>query len=123
MEAINNTATIITSSNLLEMMQQQRQVLTEYGELLTVLSVMNFHVGQRREEEIANANPARPTVKAYVMTHEEGPLVCNAVYEGGFVLSHAEKLESTTSFLRQINREVDRTDEGKAFISSTWSMV
>ena len=123
MEAINNTATIITSSNLLEMMQQQRQVLTEYGELLTVLSVMNFHVGQRREEEIANANPVRPTVKAYVMTHEEGPLVCNVVYEGGFVLTHAEKLESTTGFFRQVNREVDRTDEGKAFISSTWSMV
>lgn len=124
MEAINNTATTaITSSNLLEMMLQQRQVMTEYGELLTILSVMNFHVGQRHEEEIANANPARPTVKAYVMTHEEGPLVCNAVYEGGFVLSHTEKLESTTGFFRQVNREVDRTEEGEAFLRAAWSMV
>ena len=124
MEAINNTATTaIASSNLLDILRQHRQVLTEDGELLTVLSVMNFHAGQRREEEIANANPGRPTVKAYVMTLEKGPLICNAVYEGEFVLTHVEKLESTKGFFRQVNREVDRTKEGEAFLRSAWSMV
>ena len=125
MEAINElSATVaITSSNLLEMLSQHRQVLTEDGELLTVLSVMNFHAGQRREEEIANANPARPTVKAYVMTLEKGPLICNAVYEGEFVLTHVEKLESTAGFFKQICREVDRSGEGNAFMLSAWSMV
>ena len=125
MEAINNTATTaITSSNLLEMLRQHRQVLTEDGELLTVLSVMNFHAGQRRKEEIANANPARPTVKTYVMSHEKGPLVCNAVYEKGeLILTHVEKVENPTGFFSQICREVDRTDEGNAFMLSAWSMV
>ena len=124
MEAVNNTATAtINSGNLLGMLRQQRQVLTEDGQLLTVLSIMSFHAGQRREEEIANANPARPTVKAYVMTHEEGPLVCNAVYEGEFVLTHVEKLESTAGFFKQICREVDRSGEGDAFMLSAWSMV
>lgn len=125
MEAINNTATsTITSGNLLEILRQNHQVMTENGELLTILSVMNFHAGQRREEEIANANPSQPTVKAYVMTHEKGPVICNVIYaEGEFVLTHVEKLESTTGFFAQICREVDRSAEGNAFLMSAWSMV
>ena len=125
MEAVNNTATAtINSGNLLEMLRQQRQVLTEDGQLLTVLSIMSFHAVDRREEEIACENPGRPTVKAYVMTHEKGPLICNAVYENGeFVLTHVEGLESTTGFFKQICREVDRSGEGNAFMLSAWSMV
>lgn len=125
MEAINNTATTaITSSNLLDMLRQQHDVMTEDGQLLTILSVMGFHAGQRREEEIANTNPARPTVKTYVMSHEKGPLVCNAVYEKGeLILTHVEKVENPTGFFSQICREVDRSGEGNAFLMSAWSMV
>lgn len=127
MEAINNTATVaITSSNLLEILRQHRQVLTEDGELLTVLSVMNFHAGLRREEEVRNTNPGSMTTKVYVMTLEKGPLICNVsknLRGEGLILTHLQKVENLEAFLRQISREVDRSEEGNAFLLSAWSMV
>lgn len=127
MEAFNNTAAAdITSSNLLDVLQQQRNVLTEDGELVTVLSVMNFHAGQRREEELRNMNPFALTTKVYIMTLEKGPVICNvgkSTRDGSLILTYVKKLESTIGFFHQINREVDRTEEGDAFMLSAWSMV
>lgn len=127
MEAINNTAaTAITSSNLLEILLQHRQVLTENGELLIVLSVMNFHAGLSREEEVRNTNPGSMTTKIYVMTLEKGPLICNVsknLRGEGLILTHLQKVESTKGFFRQISREVGRSEEGTAFLRSARSMV
>lgn len=90
--------------------------------LVTVLASMFFHAGQRLEEELENQNPESPTTKVYVSLKDHGLFVANAVEDstaiGGIVLTHLQPLESVKGFMSQINREVDRTKEGEAFLLS-----
>lgn len=95
--------------------------------LVTVLSSMYFHAGQRREEELANQNPQAKTTKVYVMLESHGPFIANAVEDstavGGCHLTHLQKVENLEAFFNQIKREVDRGEEGEAFLLSAWSYV
>ena len=95
--------------------------------LVEVLKAMFFHVGQRREDEIANQNPQSPTTKVYVVLKDHGLYVANAVEDSarlnGIWLTHLQKVESVEGFLKQISREVDRSEEGEAFLLSAWSLI
>lgn len=90
--------------------------------LVTVIRSMFFHAGQRLEEELENQNPESPTTKVYVSLLGHGLYIANAVEDstaiGGIVLTHLQPLESVKGFMSQINREVDRTKEGEAFLLS-----
>ncbi len=118
----------ITAENIVSALNQKRKVLCEDGNLLTVLGVLNFHAGQRREEELRNMNPYSLTTKVYTMTLEKGPLICNVsknLHGEGLILTHLQEMVSVPveGFFRQINREVDRTEEGEACLRAAWSMV
>ena len=90
--------------------------------LVEVLKAMFFHAGQRREDEIANQNPQSPTTKVYVVLKDHGLYAANAVEDStrlnGIWLTHLQKVESVEGFLKQISREVDRAEEGEAFLLS-----
>lgn len=95
--------------------------------LVTVLASMYFHAGQRRKVELENQNPQSPTTKVYVMLEDHGPYIANAVESstaiGGVHLTHLQKVENLEAFFNQIKREVDRGEEGEAFLLSAWSVV
>jgi len=118
----------ITAENIVAVLKSLTQVAREDGDAVTVLGAMNFHAGLRREKELADINPGSMTTKVYVMTLEKGPLVCNVsknLHGEGLILTHLQEMVSVPveGFFRQINREVDRTEEGEVFLRSAWSMV
>ena len=92
MNAVINT-TPISANTTLE--------AEEFG-LVEVLKAMFFHVGQRREDEIANQNPQSPTTKVYVVLKDHGLYVANAVEDStrlnGIWLTHLQKVESVKGF-------------------------
>lgn len=116
MNAVNEMTTPINSDLMVE--------AEEYG-LVTVLKSMYFHAGYSRELEVENQNPSSVTTKVYVVLRVRGPYIANAVESstavGGFRLTHLQPLESTERFMRQISREVDRAEEGLAFLLSALS--
>ena len=92
--------------------------------LVTVVGSMLFHAGYSRQLELENQNPARPTTKVYVMLLGHGPFIANAVEDHNAVrLTHLQPLESVKGFMWRISREVDRKEEGKAFLMSAWSVI
>ena len=95
--------------------------------LVTVVGSMFFHAGYSRLLEMQNQNPSSPTTKVYVSLQDHGLYVANAVEDpaavGGVRLTHLKPLESIKGFMWRISREVDRKEEGKAFLLSTWSMI
>ena len=116
----------ITAENIVAALNSKHQVTSEDGDVFTVLGVMNFRAGFSREEELRNTNPSSLTTKVYVMTLEKGPIICNVrrnLRDGDLVITHLQEMVSHEAFFRQINREVDRTGEGNAFLLSAWSMV
>lgn len=102
-------------------------VETEKLGLVTVLGSMLFHAGYSRQLELENQNPQSPTTKVYVSLLGHGLFIANAVEDptavGGFRLTHLKPMESVKGFMKQISREVDRKEEGKVFLLSTWSMI
>ncbi len=95
--------------------------------LVTIIKFIYFHAGYSRELEVENQNPSSPTTKVYVVLKDHGLYVANAVEDSarlnGIWLTHLQKVESVEGFLKQISREVDRTEEGKAFLLSAWSLI
>lgn len=116
---VQNTAPTPIADNTLVQAEELGNVL--------VLRSMLFHAGQRREEELANQNPSSLTTKVYVMVVGHGPYIANAVLDqaaaAGFRLTHLQKVESRAGFMAQINREVDRSEEGEAFLAGSWFSI
>ena len=94
---------------------------TEELGLVTVWDAMAFHAGVRREEEILGQNPRSLTTKVYVALAGYGLYVANIVRDStrlhGYYLTHLQKVESREGFFKQINREIDRTEEGERMLS------
>lgn len=116
--AENNTYTLDAVENLITAYSVEAEELGVVG----VVKAMTFHAGQRREEELENQNPARPTTKVYVVLKNHGLYTANAVEDSsrlnGIWLTHLQKVESVEGFMKQINREVDRTAQGSQLLLS-----
>lgn len=129
MNAVNEMSTPVTrtlgasDSEIFEILEAVKDsyVSSEELGLVTVWDAMAFHTEARREEEILGQNPQSPTTKTYVALAGYGLYVANVVRDGsrlnGYYLTHLQKVESREGFLKQINREVDRTEEGKRMLS------
>lgn len=118
MNAVNEMSTPVT--RILESVKNLYLSTEELG-LVTVWDAMAFHAGRRREEEIENQNPQSPTTKVYVALAGYGLYIANAVEDdtrlNGYHLTHLQKVEDREGFFKQINREIDRTEEGKRMLS------
>ena len=129
MNAVNEMSTPVTrtlgasDSEIFEILEAVKDsyVSSEELGLVTVWDAMAFHTEARREEEILGQNPQSPTTKTYVALAGYGLYVANVVRDSsrlnGYYLTHLQKVESREDFLKQINREVDRTEEGKRMLS------
>lgn len=129
MNAVNEMSTPVTrtlgasDSEIFEILEAVKDsyVSSEELGLVTVWDAMAFHTEARREEEILGQNPQSPTTKTYVALAGYGLYVANVVRDSshlnGYYLTHLQKVESREGFLKQINREVDRTEEGKRMLS------
>lgn len=121
--AENNTYNLDAVENLITAYTVEAEELGLVG----VLKAMFFHAGQRREEELENQNPARPTTKVYVVLRDHGLYVANAVEDSsrlnGIWLTHLQRVESPEAFMKQINREVDRTARGNQLLLSAWTFI
>ena len=121
--AENNTYSLDVVENLITAYSVEAEELGVVG----VVKAMFFHAGQRREEEIENQNPQSRTTKVYVVIKNHGLYIANAVEDGtrlnGVWLTHLQKVVRMESFKRQINREVDRTDEANRMIVAASTAV
>ncbi len=118
--AENNTYTLDAVEKLITAYTVEAE---ELG-FVCVTKAMFFHAGKRREEEIRNQNPGAATTKVYVVLKGRGVYTANAVETGEDIrLTHLEEMGSVEGFMKQINREVDRTAQGNRLLVAAWSCV
>ena len=129
MNAVNEMSTPVTrtlgasDSEIFEILEAVKDsyVSSEELGLVTVWDAMASHTEARREEEILGQNPQSPTTKTYVALAGYGLYVANVVRDdtrlNGYHLTHLQKVEDREGFFKQINREIDRTEEGKRMLS------